>query len=436
MLTDATNPGIQPDYSDNVTVADVYTKCARLWITRERGLSILSSSLGPIQGRDLPSWVPDWRLPRRTAILRSFEWPSDDTPYYDINRGCSVSHPAPEIDATSLSVHGARLATVTSTHSARTFLAALSVALMHSDRIRRWNAFSPTFRALFSSLGYTASSAYPQTGESALMAFFRTLFADRLPEPAAMREFVAATLAKLRTVPNCKTDAPICGDARPEEAKEVVDEEEERSRYSKHRAQEIKIGPPLPARWIEGAPVLEMNAEKEGYGGGGQSDRAAATREEREMQAFLYVCDMALNILDYPLYYSRGGGSAVAIVPARQTPFVHSEARSVTDKIGSAILTFMEGRVLFKTEEGLIGIGPGYMEEGDEVWDLFGGHVPYLLRPMLPDDEARGGWDYSLVGECYVHGVMKGELWNDPGYLRGSGISKGESLSFENIRMV
>lgn len=39
---------------------------------------------------------------------------------------------------------------------------------------------------------------------------------------------------------------------------------------------------------------------------------------------------------------------------------------------------------------------------GDIIRILFGGSVPFLLRPL-----AQG---YKLVGACYVHGVMKGEL--------------------------
>lgn len=38
---------------------------------------------------------------------------------------------------------------------------------------------------------------------------------------------------------------------------------------------------------------------------------------------------------------------------------------------------------------------------GDVVCVLFGNKVPFCLRPM--------GRRYLLVGECYVHGLMKGE---------------------------
>ncbi|ORY14865.1 hypothetical protein BCR34DRAFT_644590 [Clohesyomyces aquaticus] len=60
------------------------------------------------------------------------------------------------------------------------------------------------------------------------------------------------------------------------------------------------------------------------------------------------------------------------------------------------------GRVLFTTEGGLLGLGPKGMLAGDRISLIFGARVPFVLRKA----EA-GGW--SLVGECYVRGIMHGE---------------------------
>lgn len=53
-------------------------------------------------------------------------------------------------------------------------------------------------------------------------------------------------------------------------------------------------------------------------------------------------------------------------------------------------------------------LGPDVMQEGDVVAVLFGGRTPFLLRRR--EDEDGGGW--TLVGECYVHGMMAGEALN------------------------
>jgi hypothetical protein len=57
----------------------------------------------------------------------------------------------------------------------------------------------------------------------------------------------------------------------------------------------------------------------------------------------------------------------------------------------------------FLSVEGRIGLGPADSQEGDVIAIIFGGSVPFLLRPR-----ARGG--YHLVGDGYVYGAMDGEM--------------------------
>ncbi|CAG8942798.1 unnamed protein product [Penicillium salamii] len=60
-----------------------------------------------------------------------------------------------------------------------------------------------------------------------------------------------------------------------------------------------------------------------------------------------------------------------------------------------------EGRIFARTRMGYYVLGPGALEIGDVVCVLSGCKMPFCLRPM--------GSCYLLVGECYVHGLMKGE---------------------------
>lgn len=62
------------------------------------------------------------------------------------------------------------------------------------------------------------------------------------------------------------------------------------------------------------------------------------------------------------------------------------------------------GECMFDTETH-VGLCPSGSRVGDVVVVLFGGRVPYLLRPA--GEEGKG--EYRLVGECYVEGVMQGE---------------------------
>jgi hypothetical protein len=60
---------------------------------------------------------------------------------------------------------------------------------------------------------------------------------------------------------------------------------------------------------------------------------------------------------------------------------------------------------LFLTEKGRIGLAlqGKLIEVGDECCIIFGSTVPFLLTP------AREG-RHKLVSDCYIHGVMDGEL--------------------------
>jgi hypothetical protein len=71
------------------------------------------------------------------------------------------------------------------------------------------------------------------------------------------------------------------------------------------------------------------------------------------------------------------------------------------DEIYWAASRFCMGRKLFSTGNGFLGLGPRVLKEGDVCCILFGAPVPFVLR--------RVGDQYKLVGEAYVHGVMKGE---------------------------
>ena len=58
-------------------------------------------------------------------------------------------------------------------------------------------------------------------------------------------------------------------------------------------------------------------------------------------------------------------------------------------------------RSFARTAKGYFVLGPKVLEVGDVVCVLFGGKMPFCLRPW--------GRHYLLVGECYVHGLMGGE---------------------------
>ena len=60
------------------------------------------------------------------------------------------------------------------------------------------------------------------------------------------------------------------------------------------------------------------------------------------------------------------------------------------------------GRTYVTTERGYVGLAPENVRKGDMICVLYGGNVPYALRTVE-------GY-FRFLGECYVHGIMDGEV--------------------------
>ena len=65
---------------------------------------------------------------------------------------------------------------------------------------------------------------------------------------------------------------------------------------------------------------------------------------------------------------------------------------------------YLPGRTFFTTSQGYIGLAPAAIQIGDLVVVLLESTSPVLLRPVSQQDGC-----YSLIGSCYVHGLMDTE---------------------------
>lgn len=85
---------------------------------------------------------------------------------------------------------------------------------------------------------------------------------------------------------------------------------------------------------------------------------------------------------------------------------------SICHPLGMPIIDYERGigtnpceyRRMGLTSDGTVCLLPGATQPGDSLALLRGGRVPFVLRKC--------GENWKLVGECYVHGVMEGELWD------------------------
>lgn len=77
----------------------------------------------------------------------------------------------------------------------------------------------------------------------------------------------------------------------------------------------------------------------------------------------------------------------------------------------------LRGRRVFVMADGKVGLGPEAMRVGDVVVVLFGGVVPFVLRPVDAESERGPRRRWRLVGECLVPGLMQGEAVEEAGLL-------------------
>lgn len=78
------------------------------------------------------------------------------------------------------------------------------------------------------------------------------------------------------------------------------------------------------------------------------------------------------------------------------------EHHSLSKHFYPAMIHWSRARRFASTSHGRLANIPIGAQAGDIVCIILGGSVPYVLRPQ------KDGY-YSLVGECYLHGLMHGE---------------------------
>ena len=93
-----------------------------------------------------------------------------------------------------------------------------------------------------------------------------------------------------------------------------------------------------------------------------------------------------------------------ANAPAGETnPVFNMDGASSHGIVHDHVMTVTCGRRLIMGQGRHIGLGPAETQHGDIVCVLFGGKLPFVLRPTETPRE------YEYVGNCYVHGIMGGE---------------------------
>ncbi|KAK0750665.1 heterokaryon incompatibility protein-domain-containing protein [Schizothecium vesticola] len=96
-----------------------------------------------------------------------------------------------------------------------------------------------------------------------------------------------------------------------------------------------------------------------------------------------------------------------------KAPGLEGFFQSDIEELLCAVGATMTGNRLCRTRSGRLGVAPPEARVGDEIAILWGATDPFVLRrstALARDAEKRPATAYTLVGKCYVQGVMMGEL--------------------------
>lgn len=94
-------------------------------------------------------------------------------------------------------------------------------------------------------------------------------------------------------------------------------------------------------------------------------------------------------------------------------PDPNDEAARFFNSISYTVISSILWRRFFVTKSGAFGLGPSDTQVTDEVFIIQGGRQPLVLRKsattFTPPRADKAQICHTLVGDCYIHGIMDGE---------------------------
>jgi hypothetical protein len=119
----------------------------------------------------------------------------------------------------------------------------------------------------------------------------------------------------------------------------------------------------------------------------------------RDMPAYSCDGDETRPLFNAQGLRREGSGSN----PKYTTSDIQEYRDHLSDDLELVVNSLIE-RKLATTETGYLALVPGSASVGDVVAILYGCNFPVVLRPK--------GNMFLYIGECYVNGIMDGEVWD------------------------
>lgn len=333
---------------------EVFCDFARYTIAAEKNLNILSDITEYDQDRgnsNTPSWVPRWDTSSPVLVWIEREF----------NAACSSEVSLhPQQDFKVLTVKGRRLAVITDKVAHRV------------PSTEDWTQHFPSFILHLIDKGFVVDSEDPQT-----------LSTQRLKE--------LAWCTILGEYHFLWTNTAI-GDASDNLLHDFVAWLANCFIQAFHQQDEETLNSVVPLAKI----VFDADAE---YILGRPDLYATFSRESKDLverhkkQIFERIPGLLKDQTDMDDLYIKA---------ARSADFQMSR------RFEAAVCAFIiKAASVYITDRGSMGIGGSTLKEGDIICVLYGGSRPYALRPTSKTGE------YTFQGDCYVHGMMHGEGFQD-----------------------
>lgn len=99
----------------------------------------------------------------------------------------------------------------------------------------------------------------------------------------------------------------------------------------------------------------------------------------------------------------KSGISGPRLPTSYLTPLLQAAHGADPHQFEADVRTYTQLRTFFRTQSGLIGLGPQPTAEEDVCFVILGAKTQFILRYTSLDPH------YKILREAYVHGIMRGE---------------------------
>ena len=134
-----------------------------------------------------------------------------------------------------------------------------------------------------------------------------------------------------------------------------------------------------------------------------KNSRDTGAGAERNSHESSWTSENLYELAKRTFRFELEGGKQSTAVDARILEWMDSV---VSVDLANRILLKISGASLALTQSNLIALVPNNSKVGDDVALLMGGFLPFVLR------EVEGSGKYTLIGEAYVYGLLRGRGMN------------------------